>query len=139
MACYYNLSRRLNKLYIVKLCVPKEKPLSICRKYTNKVLKNDSHADDNSPLEVLKKKIANNELIHDDYQIKIVESLQRVYDDLKGYKPSKASSFLSKWLKSSNANKPPKGLYIYGAVGGGKTMLMDLFYNCCQVNTFLFF
>ncbi|CAG5109212.1 Similar to Putative ATPase N2B (Haematobia irritans) [Cotesia congregata] len=133
MACYYNLSRRLNKLYTVKLCVPKEKPLSICRKYTNKVLKNDSHADDNSPREVLKKKIANNELIQDDYQIKIVESLQQVYDDLKGYKPSKASSFLSKWLKSSNANKPPKGLYIYGAVGGGKTMLMDLFYNCCQI------
>ncbi|KAL1505949.1 hypothetical protein ABEB36_005392 [Hypothenemus hampei] len=28
----------------------------------------------------------------------------------------------------------PNGLYIYGSVGGGKTMLMDLFYDICKVD-----
>lgn len=32
----------------------------------------------------------------------------------------------------STAPKAPRGLYIHGGVGTGKTMLMDLFYHCCK-------
>lgn len=72
--------------------------------------------------------------MNDEYQLKIAEQLQIVYEDVRGYEPEK-EGFLAKWMgKSKRKKKAPKGLYLYGAVGGGKTMLMDLFYSCCQVS-----
>ncbi|KAJ8679993.1 hypothetical protein QAD02_015780 [Eretmocerus hayati] len=89
--------------------------------------------DPDSPLEVLKRKVSRGELMKDDHQLKIIEELQIVYENVKGYEPEKPS-FLEKWVRQSKKKrKAPQGLYLYGAVGGGKTMLMDLFYNCCQM------
>ncbi|XP_058804936.1 putative ATPase N2B isoform X2 [Phymastichus coffea] len=72
--------------------------------------------------------------MHDEHQSKIVEELQQVYQNIQAYKPER-EGFLTKWMggKNKKAKNTPQGLYLYGAVGGGKTMLMDLFYNCCQV------
>jgi protein AFG1 len=86
------------------------------------------------PLAVLQEKIDNGELMHDDYQKRIVDCLQRLYDNIQGYRPPVHGLFSKFFQKRTNA---PKGLYVYGAVGGGKTMLMDLFYNCCQVHCFV--
>jgi predicted ATPase len=96
----------------------------------------DQATDFKNPLEVLKRKIQKGELMNDEYQLKIAEDLETVYQDVKQYVPEKPSIF-TKWIgKSKKKKKAPKGLYLYGAVGGGKTMLMDLFYNCCQVSEF---
>lgn len=54
-------------------------------------------------------------------QAHVVESLDSLYDELHH---KKLLSIFS---------KRPKGLYILGAVGRGKTFLMDLFYNQCSV------
>lgn len=90
------------------------------------------------PIAVLKKKISKGELVADEYQMHVARSLQTVYDNVQGYEPEKPG-LMSRWLgKGKKKKKPPKGLYLYGAVGGGKTMLMDLFYNCCQVSRFLY-
>lgn len=99
---------------------------SVCSKCTE--------ADLYGPVEMLKCKIASGELLSDAHQEAVAERLQEVYDSLAGYEP-KGPSFLGKWLggRQKLRNRAPKGLYIYGSVGGGKTMLMDLFYNCCQV------
>ncbi|XP_043501719.1 putative ATPase N2B [Polistes fuscatus] len=85
----------------------------------------------NGPIRVLKEKVTKNELMNDDHQLKVVKSLQRIYDEVHEYKPDQFN-VLGKWF-GWRKKETPKGLYIYGAVGGGKTMLMDLFYNCCQI------
>jgi len=78
------------------------------------------------PLKTLHKKIENNELKHDSHQEKVILSLQEVYDNVNKTKLGGGGFF--NWKKTVM----PKGLYIYGSVGGGKTMLMDLFYDCCD-------
>ncbi|KAG5333837.1 AFG1L ATPase, partial [Acromyrmex heyeri] len=83
------------------------------------------------PVSILKQKIARGELMNDTYQTKVAQTLQQIYQEVQDYKPQQLN-LLEKWFYSKRRDAP-KGLYIYGAVGGGKTMLMDLFYNCCQI------
>lgn len=83
------------------------------------------------PVSILKQRIGRGELMDDVHQVTVVQKLQRIYQEVHDYKPQQLN-LLEKWF-GNKRREAPKGLYIYGAVGGGKTMLMDLFYNCCQV------
>lgn len=87
------------------------------------------------PLEVLNQKIRDGELMHDEQQLRVTQQLQKVFEDIEDYTPQEQSIF-NKWF--STKQEVPQGLYIHGSVGGGKTMLMDLFYNCCDVSKLLY-
>lgn len=108
-----------------------------------------------TPVQLYEKNVEEKKLMPDKAQKKCAQQLEDLYNVLKDYKPTPVKAvdqsgggFFSKLLKKdkpagSNAVKllntsAPKGLYIYGSVGGGKTTLMDLFYDCCtNVSLFL--
>lgn len=87
-----------------------------------------------NPLSSYQLKIANGNLTPDDHQHQVVLKLQRVYDEIQNYRPSK-KRWIFKFFSLKKSVSTPRGVYLYGAVGGGKTMLMDLFYKCCKVRT----
>ena len=70
----------------------------------------------------------------DDAQVAVIEMLARLEAQIVEYRLARKSSSLG-WLFGSRENKQAllKGLYVYGDVGRGKTMLMDLFFEASPV------
>jgi cell division protein ZapE len=78
--------------------------------------------------------VAAGEIERDPAQEAVVARLARLNDRLAIHRLARKSSSLG-WLfgKRANAETQLKGLYIWGDVGRGKTMLMDLFFAACPV------
>lgn len=72
--------------------------------------------------------LAAGEIQPDAAQETVVAALARLEQDLRDRALAKKSSPLG-WLFHRRAPTVPRGLYIYGRVGRGKTMLMDLFFE----------
>ena len=65
----------------------------------------------------------------DEAQLRAIERLQRAYEEWVAYKAQRASTF--KRLISRPA--VPRGVYMWGGVGRGKSFLMDSFYSVVPV------
>ena len=74
--------------------------------------------------------VAAGRIERDDAQLTIVEKMTRLEERISEHLSRK--SFALDWLFASR-EQPIKGLYIYGEVGRGKTMLMDLFFDSSPV------
>jgi cell division protein ZapE len=76
--------------------------------------------------EHLRAQIAAGELDADNAQLAIAERLEALTQELGAWRRPSGGI----WSKlGGKRSEPPRGLYIHGAVGRGKTMLMDLFYE----------
>ncbi len=68
-------------------------------------------------------------LERDAAQEKIVARLDALGETLDGYAPARKSAALGWLLGAKSGGAAPKGLYIWGGVGRGKSMLMDMFFE----------
>jgi cell division protein ZapE len=78
--------------------------------------------------------VAGGRIERDVAQVVVVDMLAKLENRIVEYRLARKSSALG-WLFAAREKKeaPLKGLYIYGDVGRGKTMLMDLFFEASPV------
>jgi cell division protein ZapE len=79
-------------------------------------------------------KLAEGALKPDAAQGALVDRLQTLHDELAGYRPASEPAGWRKLLNLGAPKKPmPRGLYVWGGVGRGKSLLMDLFFETAPV------
>ncbi|MEM7428667.1 MAG: cell division protein ZapE [Pseudomonadota bacterium] len=77
--------------------------------------------------------ISRGDLSRDAAQSVIVKRLDALCEALDTYEPGGSGSFLSRIFGLGEKTEMPKGLYVHGDVGRGKTMLMDLFFDQVRI------
>jgi cell division protein ZapE len=93
------------------------------------------------PLPAYRAMLAEGTLQPDTSQRLAAERLQQLWDELRDYDPSPAAASPSAGLlgrllgrrKAEAKPSGPRGLYLVGEVGRGKSMLMDLFFAAAEV------
>jgi cell division protein ZapE len=86
------------------------------------------------PAEIYRERCQAGLIRSDPAQQRAVTRLQQLHEALSPYRPETARlGWLSRLLSAGQEPEPPKGLYLWGPVGRGKSMLMDLFFASAAV------
>jgi len=81
-----------------------------------------------SPISAYRAEVASGAIKPDPMQQLAVEMLQTLHVRLGDYQPDRQGGVLQRFLGRGRTAPAPMGLYLYGDVGRGKSMLMDLFF-----------
>ncbi len=82
-----------------------------------------------SPLEWYWKFSQQSDFESDPAQLAVLEHLERLHDDLEKYRQYRQGTVNRLVTNFGGGKKPPRGLYVWGGVGRGKSLMMDAFYN----------
>ncbi len=83
-----------------------------------------------NPVDYYNVRVASGEVLQDEGQAQVVDTLQELYERLIESNNRKSSGKLRKLISRKNRKTAPEqGLYIWGGVGSGKTWLVDIFYS----------
>lgn len=86
------------------------------------------------PLAHYRARLAAGDIRPDPAQALAAEKLQSLHAALKGYQPQAGrTGWKERFGLARRRADPPQGLYIYGGVGRGKSMLMDIFFRDAPV------
>ncbi|CAM6087558.1 unnamed protein product [Calypogeia fissa] len=87
------------------------------------------------PLDAYNELVKAGAIKQDPNQIAALQPLERLHQELEHYTPS-APGFTSKLFSSIIRQKEtPRGVYIYGGVGSGKSLVADIFFHCSPVKS----
>jgi cell division protein ZapE len=75
--------------------------------------------------------IASGAIEADPAQAEVADAFASLERRLMTYKPARKQGLFGRLF--ADKEEPPRGLYVHGEVGRGKTMLMDLFFQHCPV------
>ena len=105
----------------------------VARRAADDPLAVDLHDSDSvsvaGPLARYRALVAQGRMRADAAQARVAERLDALHHKLGGYHPEAHQPSWHSFLKwGERRREPPRGLYVYGSVGRGKSMLMDLFF-----------
>jgi cell division protein ZapE len=82
-----------------------------------------------SPLEWYWKFSQNHDFESDPAQIAVLNHLDRLHGEIENYRQYRQGKINRLVTNFGGGKKPPRGLYIWGSVGRGKSLMMDAFFN----------
>jgi cell division protein ZapE len=97
------------------------------------VLARDANASMTSVAARYRALVVEHHYAFDPAQAALAERLEALRTKLNGYRAEAKPRGFSRFL-GAKAPEPPRGLYVHGEVGRGKTMLMDLFFDAAEAS-----
>src|SRR5437868_3792836 len=94
-----------------------------------------AEAGGGGPTELYRERVEQGSIHPDPAQQRVVARLQQLHDQLRHYRPQGGRHGWLEWLGLGERTDPsPRGVYLWGPVGRGKSMLMDLLFAAAPLD-----